>query len=286
MNAGLLCTVASGHIGVESSSKSADFAKYCSVHDRCYWTLGSDRGSCDNEFKQKLTEECHRTYNTAIDVLARGCCVLFAEAFGGAVRGGGQDAYSNGQKDADEVSILYTQSTHLPFNSTLSAMTADYCATNVEGESCLTDKVSALLIGHVNEIRSIYLGLLNREASEADQSRFMDQFWITGKNLDAIRRLVIAENAPEIISAKAQRELGVVPSAEEMGMLVGVINNFDFNYFETQFYITYGKQAIAYFYRTTHGKEITPVWSMYYEQTLLKTKDLEKVKALIAKQKV
>ena len=47
-----------------------DFSEACNTHDRCYFTLGSDKAQCDRAFLDALLTECDRAVRWACQLAA------------------------------------------------------------------------------------------------------------------------------------------------------------------------------------------------------------------------
>ncbi len=129
-------------------TESAPFFKGCKQHDRCYWTLGANRGECDNSFGRDLKHECEDTYK-GLSALARPCCLLATEIYVAAVRGQGRDPYSEGQKEAREIIDRMMAIGYANENNAIN-LAAEFCLTNKKNDgSCKTDQVYNLIVDNV-----------------------------------------------------------------------------------------------------------------------------------------
>lgn len=85
---------------VPNTFGAANFLPGCAVHDSCYDTCNSVKGTCDASFGAALQAECQRAYSGLLNTLFRIRCQGVAGAYRVAVVGFGGGSYENAQKAA------------------------------------------------------------------------------------------------------------------------------------------------------------------------------------------
>lgn len=285
LNAGMICAVAGGAT-IVSAGKSADFGRGCTHHDLCYWTLGADRGACDDTFRGELRDACRRAYHTLIDEPAKGCCLGIADVYAAAVRSGGKGSYEDGQRDAAEAAALYAQQGGYAHDATLVDMIAHFCFDAVAGERCDTAKVAARLAAVQRSIEATFEDHLEQPLGEAEFRELLAAYWASGESLEPVRAKIVERHGPEIVRAQTWKLAGVEPDAAVAAELLGVLRSFGLDSLRHQAALRYAKAVVARVFTEVTGKPVPFYWALYYERLLIQTRDVAALREAIARQHV
>ncbi|KAG7668367.1 hypothetical protein Ndes2526B_g00915 [Nannochloris sp. 'desiccata'] len=106
-------TVISEEIVPDQWPAGVDFNEACDVHDMCYYTPGTQKNECDNEFHEALLAECRESLQcTDLPVVGEQCfenpsenplfgpCQGLADLYFNAVQQVAEDAFTRGQEEA------------------------------------------------------------------------------------------------------------------------------------------------------------------------------------------
>jgi hypothetical protein len=255
---------------------SAPFYKSCEEHDKCYWILGVNRGTCDDNFRRNLVDECESTYKTFIDSGARNCCKAVAEGlYAPAVRSMGQDSYESGQAEARRIADAFSQRTGFEATDPVLNLFADDCLRNVNGDSCNVEFVSQLNISRWQSGRNIWNEMVDLGLQRESSSQLVV---LMAQGGDPTVRDWIVKNYPRPVVIKRYRMLvGYEPDEVTASQLESFLVAYGYGRLDGEIFISYGEPIVKNLWTKVTGKpasEMSQLWLIYYKRKLIEVRDL------------